>query len=97
MRTKLDGIAEKARDCRKTKFTSLAHVLTPAFLRESWEKLNKRWTYGVDEVTTAQYREHLEANLHTLWERLRTGTYRAAPVRRVEIPKMPGRRSGKRF
>lgn len=91
MRTKLDGIAEKARDCRKTKFTSLAHVLTPVFLRESWEKLNKRGTYGVDEVTTAQYREHLEANLHALWERLRTGTYRAAPVRRVEIPKSNGK------
>lgn len=80
MRTKLEEIARKARSCRTTKFTSLAHVLTPAFLRESWEKLNKRGTYGADEVTTAQYREHLEENLHTLWSRLRTGSYRAAPV-----------------
>jgi group II intron reverse transcriptase/maturase len=91
MRTKLEEIARKARSCRTTKFTSLAHVLTPAFLRESWEKLNKRGTYGVDEVTTAQYREHLEENLHTLWGRLRTGSYRAAPVRRVEIPKSNGK------
>jgi RNA-directed DNA polymerase len=90
MKTKLPGIVKKARDCPKTKFTSLAHVLSPEFLRESWNKLNKRGTYGVDEVTTEQYRENLEPNLRRLWERLRNGAYRAVPVRRVEIPKSNG-------
>lgn len=91
MTTKLTGIAKKAGDCRKSKFTSLAHVITPEFLRESWDKLNKRGTYGVDGTTTVQYRDNLEANLHALWKRLRTGSYRAAPVRRVEIPKSNGK------
>ena len=91
MKTKLPGIVRKAKDCPKTKFTSLAHVLSPEFLRESWDKLNKRGTYGVDEVTTEQYRENLESNLRRLWERLRNGAYRAVPVRRVEIPKSNGK------
>jgi retron-type reverse transcriptase len=91
MKTKLPGIVKKARDCPKTKFTSLSHVLSPEFLRESGNKLNKRGTYGVDEVTTEQYRENLEPNLRRLWERLRNGAYRAVPVRRVEIPKSNGK------
>lgn len=65
MKTKLPGIVKKARDCPKTKFTSLAHVLSPEFLRESWNKLNKRGTYGVDEVMTEQYRENLARIFHT--------------------------------
>ena len=92
MRTKLHGITRKAKGCPKTKFTSLAHLIDPAFLRESWDKLNKRGACGVDEVTVAEYREGLEGNLQRLHEKLRRGSYRAAPVRRVEIPKSNGKK-----
>ena len=91
MRTKLDEIVRKAKSSQTLKFTSLAHVISPEFLKESWDKLNKRGTYGVDEVTTEQYREKLKGNLGQFWERLKKGTYRAAPVRRVEIPKSNGK------
>ncbi len=91
MTTNLSGIAKKAQDDRRLRFTSLAHLLTPAFLRESWVKLNKRGTYGVDGVRTGEYERNLEANLQTLWEKLRAGTYRAPPVRRVNIPKGNGK------
>lgn len=91
MTTNLSGIAKKAQDDRRLRFTSLAHLLTPAFLRESWEKLNKRGTYGVDGVRTAEYERNLEANLHALWGKLRAGSYRAPPVRRANIPKGNGK------
>jgi RNA-directed DNA polymerase len=91
MKTKLSGIAVKAKDNQNLRFTSLAHLLTPAFLRESWDKLNKRGAHRVDKVTIEQYRENLDENLHALWGRLRQGGYRASPVRRTHIPKGNGK------
>jgi RNA-directed DNA polymerase len=35
MSTQLDQIAKKAKLDRKVRFTSLAHLLTPAFLKET--------------------------------------------------------------
>ena len=46
---------------------------------------------GVDHVTIAQYEDRLEENLKSLSERLRSGTYRPQPIRRVWILK-PGSR-----
>ena len=44
----LDRIAKRARKEPKARFTALAHHLTEAFLRETWQGLNKRgapeWT-----------------------------------------------------
>ena len=45
---------------------------------------------GVDGQTAEAYAEHLEANLRALLERVKSGTYRAPPVRRVHIPKADG-------
>jgi RNA-directed DNA polymerase len=73
------------------RFTSLAHLLTEEYLRESFAKLNKYAAPGVDGVTMKQYRESLDANIGQLHERLRTGRYRASPVRRVYIPKPNGK------
>lgn len=91
MRTNLSGIATKAKDNRGLVFTSLAHLLNPGFLRESWDKLNKRGTYGVDRVHTAEYRKDLIQNLQSLWVRLKQGQYKPPPVRRVNIPKANGK------
>ena len=44
----------------------------------------------MDGVTVAELREHLWTYWETIKEQLLTGTYKPAPVRRVEIPKPGG-------
>lgn len=89
--TQLSQIAEKARkDCR-ARFTSLAHLLTPQFLMETRRGMNRRGASGVDGQSSKQFESELEERVHELWIRLRAGTYRAPPVRRVEIPKGTGK------
>ena len=91
MSTKLGQIAARARADRKLRFTSLAHLLTPEFLKETWGQLNRRGASGVDGETIQQFESELETRVQELYARLRAGTYRAPPVRRVEIPKGPGK------
>ena len=91
MSTQLNQIAEKARSNSKLCFTSLAHLLTPEFLMETWAQMNRRGASGVDGETTRQFEQHIETRVRALCERLKRGTYRAPPVRRVEIPKGPGK------
>jgi len=91
MTTKLGRIAAKARQHPTLRFTSLAHLLTPAFLLETWQAMNKRGAAGIDGQSIAEYTTHLKANLTDLNQRLRRGSYRAPPVRRVEIPKANGK------
>ena len=52
MSTQLDQIAKKAKSNPKLRFTSLAHLLTPEFLRETWKQMNRRGASGVDGETT---------------------------------------------
>ena len=68
-------------------FTSLAHYMTPQWLREAHHRTRKDGAAGIDEVTGKQYAENLEENLQLLHERLKSGTYKAPPVRRKHIPK----------
>ena len=91
MTTGLVKVAEKAKKETKLRFTSLAHLLTPEFLQESWQMLNKRGAAGVDGETIRQYEINLEANVSELHARLRARQYKAPPVRRVEIPKGEGK------
>lgn len=91
MTTKLSGIAEKARKDLKVQFTSLAHVLTPEFLKETWGGINKKGASGIDGETTKDFERDLNERVDDLYARLRAGRYRAPPVRRVEIPKGEGK------
>ena len=54
MSTQLDQIAKKAKLDRKVRFTSLAHLLTPAFLKETWGMLNHKAASGVDGESIEQ-------------------------------------------
>ncbi len=45
---------------------------------------------GVDGQTAADYEKDLEGNLRSLFERAKSGSYWAPPVRRVHIPKGTG-------
>ncbi len=89
MTTGLAGIAIKAKADPKCRFTSLAHILTPEFLKETWQQMNRRGASGVDGETGVEFERDLETRVVELWERLKAGRYQAPPVRRVDIPK-PG-------
>ena len=89
--TSLAQIAKKASLDRKVRFTSLAHVLTPEFLKETWKTINQRGASGIDGESIEQFERELEQRVQEICERLKAGAYRAPPVRRVEIPKGPGK------
>jgi hypothetical protein len=48
MSTQLDQIVGKAKLEPKLRFTALAHLITPAFLKETWKQMNRRGSSGVD-------------------------------------------------
>ncbi len=89
--TQLVQIAKKAELDRKVRFTSLAHLLTPEFLKETWKTINRHGAGGVDGESIEQFESELEQRVQEICEQLRAGAYRAPPVRRVEIPKGPGK------
>jgi len=71
-------------------FTSLSHHIDLEWLREAYRRTRKDGAPGVDGQTAADYEQHLEDNLQSLLSRVKSGTYRAPPVRRVQIPKDNG-------
>jgi len=85
--TKLQRIAEKARQEPKFQFTSLFHLMNEEHLLGCFERLRKDAAAGIDEVTKSEYETHLTANLQELVKRLHRMSYRPQPVRRVYIPK----------
>ena len=91
MSTQLSQIAKKAKLDHKARFTSLAHLLTPEFLKETWGKMNRRAAGGVDGKSAEQFGSELETQVEAICTQLKEGTYHAPPVRRVEIPKGPGK------
>ena len=91
---KLKLIAERAKQDKKVKFTSLAHLINEESLAACYRELKKDKACGIDGVTVEAYGEKLEEGLKGLVKRMKEKKYRPKPVRRVYIPK-PGR-SGKR-
>lgn len=87
MSTQLNRIATKAKLDPKARFTSLAHLITPDFLRETWLEMNRKGSPGVDRQTMEEYSTGLQDNLIDLHNRLKQRRYQAPPVRRVDIPK----------
>lgn len=90
MSTQLDRIAVKAKSDRRLRFTSLGHLLTPEFLKETWKQMNRKAASGVDGETAKEFEKELEMRVENLCARVRAGQYVAPPVRRVHIPK-PGK------
>ena len=83
MSTQLDQIAKKAKSNPRLRFTSLAHLLTPECLTETWKQMNRRGASGVDGETTKEFERDLDTRVQELCERLKRGAYRAPPVRRA--------------
>ena len=71
-------------------FTSLAHHIDLVWLFEAFQRTRQDGATGVDGQTAEDYLKDLPANLQSLVDRAKSGTYRAPPVRRVHIPKGTG-------
>ena len=85
--TRQQHIAEMARKYAGSPLTTLSHHLDMLWLREAYGRVRRDSAPGVDGQTVAEYGENLEANLRSLLERAKSGTYRAPLVKRVHIPK----------
>lgn len=70
--------------------TTLAHHMDLGWMREAFARTRKDGAVGIDGVTADTYEANLDANLVALLDRIKSGTYRAPPVRRVHIPKGDG-------
>lgn len=88
--TKLERIAKLAKDKPGIRLLTLAHHIDVDWLREAYRRTRKDGARGVDGQGAAQYGAQLEANLQSLLDRAKSGSYRAPPVRRVHIPKGNG-------
>jgi RNA-directed DNA polymerase len=89
--TKLQRIAELARQTPPMVFTTLAHHIDVDFLREAYRRTRKDAAVGVDHQSADEYASRLDENLSSLLDRFHSGQYFAPPVRRVHIPKADGK------
>jgi group II intron reverse transcriptase/maturase len=74
--------------------TSLNHYVDYEWVYYAYECTRKDAAVGVDGQTAAEYAANLEQNLLSLIERLKSGRYRAPPVRRHYIDKPDGGQRG---
>src|SRR5713226_2137495 len=81
--TKRRWIAELARMKPGTVLFSLHHVIDLEWMKEAYRLTRKDGAKGIDGATAADYEANLEANLLDLLGRIKSGRYRAPPVRRV--------------
>jgi retron-type reverse transcriptase len=89
--TRQQRIAELAKQAPQMAFTSLNHHIDLPWLMEAYRRTRKNGAVGVDGQTARAYEANLEANLQSLLNRAKSGTYKAPPVRRVHIPKGTGK------
>jgi len=85
--TKLQRIAKLAKEAPTMVITSLSHHVDVEFLTEALAETRKGGAAGIDGITAKMYKQDLEANLLSLLDCFKGGTYKAPPVRRVHIPK----------
>jgi len=89
--TKLERIAELAKQMPGTALRTLGHHIDIEWLHEAHRRVRKDGATGVDGQTAEEYAKNLEDNLRSLLDRAKSGDhYRAPPVRRVQIPKGGG-------
>ncbi|SHH91758.1 group II intron reverse transcriptase/maturase [Clostridium grantii] len=88
MYTKLNRIAEIAKENPNMQFTSLMHLIDKEMLLNCHKELKPKKAAGIDEVTKAEYENNLDRNIENLLERMKTLKYKPKPVRRTYIPKV---------
>jgi RNA-directed DNA polymerase len=88
--TRLQRIAELARNAPDMAFTNLAHHIDEGFLHEAYRLTRKDGAVGTDGTTATEYERQLQGNLRSLLDRFKSGTYQAPAVRRSHVPKGDG-------
>jgi RNA-directed DNA polymerase len=88
--TKLNRITEMAKRDAGFVFTNLIHLVDELFLWEAYRRIRKDGASGVDDETAESYAESLGGNIRSLYWRMKSGRYRAPPVKRGWIPKDDG-------
>jgi RNA-directed DNA polymerase len=91
MLPKLLEVADRVKRYPQGKTLALAHLLDPEMLQAGYRRIRKGAAVGVDGVDKEQYGQDLDRKILDLHEQLRTGRYRHQPIRRVHIPKAPGK------
>ena len=69
------------------KVQNLAAYINVGSLREIHRTMDKNKASGIDKVTKEECGQNLEENLENLVKRMKNGSYRPNPTRRVYIPK----------
>jgi group II intron reverse transcriptase/maturase len=87
MITKLNRLAELAREERGRQFFSIAHFLTPEALYQAFRSMRKDASAGGDGVTYRAYQKDAGRNIQKLHDGLKSKRYQPQPLRRVYIPK----------
>jgi group II intron reverse transcriptase/maturase len=90
--TKQRRIAELAKRYKDKPITSLNHYLDEEWMRYAYELTRKDGAVGVDGQTATDYANNLEANLKSLLEQIKSGQYKAQPVKRAYVTKADGSR-----
>jgi group II intron reverse transcriptase/maturase len=88
--TRQQQIATLAKQMPDKALHSLSRHLDLDWMREAYRRTRKDGATGVDGQTADQFAADLEGNLGSLLDGMKSGTYRAPPVRRVHIPKGDG-------
>ncbi len=83
-------IATLAQRSPEFAFFSLVHYIDLYWLEMAYHRTRKDGCAGIDDMTGKQYAENLHDNLQNLLDRLKSGTYKAPPVKRKHIPKGTG-------
>ena len=83
-------VQERARANREERFTSLAHHLTEAALLRGYRGLRANAAPGPDGETKASYGKGLKRRIKELHERLKTGSYKPTPAKRIYLAKPDG-------
>jgi RNA-directed DNA polymerase len=88
---KLMKVAERAKRDPEARLLALAYLMDEELLKEAFGRIRKDAAVGVDGVTKEQYGARLDDNVRGLHARMKEGRYRHQPIRRVHIPKAPGK------
>ena len=70
--------------------SSLHHVIDLEWMQKAYELTRKDGATGIDGVTADEYEANWRPISMDLLERIKSGRYRAPPVRRAYIPKADG-------
>jgi len=87
----LTALNRKAEKEPKHRFRSLYRLIDSQMLHDSFHRLKRSASPGVDGATVGEYEKNLSANLDNLLDRLIGKRYRAQPVKRTYIPKANGK------